>query len=93
MILNRPPLRSERLAVLARDLLSEAEHLYDMELLSGAAEAGPKMQQTLQIIRVNLRRAREIASDRPGTAAALANEVLRSLDELAAARGDVAEAG
>jgi hypothetical protein len=92
-ILNRPPLRSDRLAVLVRDLLSEAEHLYDMELLGGAAEAGPKMQQTLQIIRVNLRRAREIASDRPGTAAALANEVLRSLDELAAARGDVAEAG
>jgi hypothetical protein len=92
-MLNRQPLRSDRLSGFARDLLSEAEHLYDMELLSGAAEAGPKMQQTLQIIRVNLMRAREIVQDRPGTAASLATKVLRSLDELAAARRDIAEAG
>ncbi|MGW4464609.1 SCO2524 family protein [Micromonospora sp. NPDC004704] len=92
-MLNRPPLRSDRLADYALDLLSEAEHLYDMELLSGAAEGGPKMQQTLHLIRVNLRRAREIVQDRPGSAAALATEVLRSLDELDAARRDVSEAG
>jgi hypothetical protein len=92
-MLNRPPLRSERLADYALDLLGEAEHLYDMELLSGAAEGGPKMQQTLHLIRVNLRRAREIVQDRPGTATALATEVLRGLDELAAARRDVGEAG
>ncbi|MGW0432540.1 SCO2524 family protein [Micromonospora sp. NPDC003197] len=92
-ILSRPPLRSDRLAVFARDLLNEAEHLYDIELLSGAAEAGPKIQQTLHIVRVNLRRAREILQDRPATAAALATEVLRVLDEFAAARRDVAEAG
>lgn len=92
-MLNRPPLRSDRLADYALDLLSEAEHLYDMELLSGAAEGGPKMQQTLHLIRVNLRRAREIVQDRPGSAAALSTEVLRSLDELDAARRDVSEAG
>ncbi|RKR89650.1 hypothetical protein BDK92_4006 [Micromonospora pisi] len=92
-MLNRPPLRSDKLADYALDLLSEAEHLYDMELLSGAAEGGPKMQQTLHLIRVNLRRSREIVQDRPGTAAALATEVLRALDELAAARRDVSEAG
>jgi hypothetical protein len=92
-MLNRPPLRSDRLADYALDLLSEAEHLYDMELLSGAAEGGPKMQQTLHLIRVNLRRAREVVQDRPGTAAALATEVLRALDELAAARRDISEAG
>ncbi|GIG91096.1 SCO2524 family protein [Plantactinospora endophytica] len=92
-ILRRPPLRSDRLTLHALDLLNEAEHLYDMELLTGAAEAGPKMQQTLQVIRVNLRRAREIVHERPGTAAALTNAVLRSLDELNAARRDVAEAG
>ena len=51
------------------------------------------MQQTLQLVRVNLHRAREIVQDRPGTAAALATEVLRALDELAAARRDVSEAG
>ena len=92
-ILRRPPLRSDRLTAYALDLLNEAEHLYDMELLTGAAEAGPKMQQTLQIIRVSLRRARDIAHERPGTAAALSSAVLRSLDELNAARRDVAEAG
>ncbi|MFC6023727.1 SCO2524 family protein [Plantactinospora solaniradicis] len=92
-ILRRPPLRSERLTLHALDLLNEAEHLYDVELLSGTAEAGPRMQQTLQIVRVNLRRAREIVHERPGTAAALASSVLRSLDELNAARRDVSEAG
>lgn len=92
-MLRRAPLHSDRLADLARDLLSEAEHLYDQELLSGAAEAGPKMRQTLQVVRVNLRRAREILQDRPGTAVALSTEVLRTLDEFAAARRDLAEAG
>ncbi|MDG4790622.1 SCO2524 family protein [Micromonospora sp. WMMD1102] len=92
-VLRRPPLRSDRLTKHALDLLNEAEHLYDMELLAGAAAAGPKMQQTLQMVRVNLRRAREIVHERPGTAAALASAVLRQLDELAAARRDVAEAG
>ncbi|MGI5146889.1 SCO2524 family protein [Plantactinospora sp. CA-294935] len=92
-VLRRPPLRSDRLTMHALDLLNEAEHLYDVELLAGAAEAGPKMQQTLQVVRVNLRRAREIVHERPGTAAALTSSVLRRLDELNAARRDVAEAG
>ncbi|MDW5330041.1 SCO2524 family protein [Plantactinospora sp. KLBMP9567] len=92
-VLRRPPLRSDRLTMHALDLLNEAEHLYDVELLAGAAEAGPKMQQTLQMVRVNLRRAREIVHERPGTAAALTSSVLRRLDELNAARRDVAEAG
>ena len=37
--------------------------------------------------------AREILQDRPGTAATLASTVLIVLDELAAARRDVSEAG
>lgn len=92
-IIRRPPLRSDRLTAYAMDLLNEAEHLFDMELLSGTAEAGPKMQQTLQIVRVNLRRARDIVHERPGTAASLCGDVLRTLDELNAARRDVSEAG
>ncbi|WP_422772738.1 SCO2524 family protein [Plantactinospora sp. WMMC1484] len=92
-ILRRPPVPSERLTLHAQDLLNEAEHLYDMELLTGAAEGGPRMQQTLQVVRVNLRRARDIVHERPGTAAALTSAVLRQLDELSAARRDVAEAG
>lgn len=92
-MLGRPPLRSHLLASYARDLLAEAEHLFDMELLSGAAAGGPAIVQTLQVTRINLRRARELLKDRPGTAAAIAMEVLRTLDEFSAARRDVAEAG
>ncbi|GAB3160024.1 SCO2524 family protein [Micromonospora sonneratiae] len=92
-MLGRTPLRSDRLEVFARDLLNEAEHLYDIELLSGGTEAGPPIRQTLQIVQVYLRRAREILSERPATASSLANEVLRRLDELAAARRDVTGTG
>lgn len=92
-VLDRSPLRSARLGAYAYDLLNEAEHLYDRELLSGAAEGGPKIRQTLEIMRLRLRRAREVMQERPGTAAALAATVLLSLDELEAARRDVAEAG
>lgn len=92
-MLKRAPLRSQPLIEVAQELLAEAEHLYDVELLGGAAEAGPKMQQTLRIMQVHLTRAREVVLDRPGTAIALTQEVLRMLDELAAARRDVVEAG
>jgi hypothetical protein len=92
-MLNRAPLRSERLVGYAQDLLGEAEHLYDVELLSGTAEAGPRIQQTLHVVRVSLQRAREIVQTHPGTAVALATEVLRTLDEFNAARRDVTEAG
>ncbi|MDG4821792.1 SCO2524 family protein [Asanoa sp. WMMD1127] len=92
-MLNRPPLRSPRLGNYAFDLLTEAEHLYDMELLSGAGDAGPRMRETLKVAQIHLSRAREILPERPGTAAVLAAQVLISLDELAAARRDVTEAG
>ncbi|GIF78258.1 SCO2524 family protein [Asanoa siamensis] len=92
-MLNRPPLRSARLGNYAFDLLTEAEHLYDMELLSGAGDAGPRMRETLKVAQIHLSRAREILPERPGTAAVLAAQVLISLDELAAARRDVTEAG
>jgi hypothetical protein len=91
-MLKRAPLRSDALVETALELLAEAEHLYDAELLKGAAEAGPKMQQTLRIMQVQLTRAREIVQDRPGTATSVTHEVLRRLDELAAARRDVTEA-
>jgi hypothetical protein len=92
-MLSRAPLRSQRLADYAFDLLSEAEHLFDMELLAGSGEGGPVIRNTLMLARVHLQRAREIVSDRPGTAATLASTVLVALDELAAARRDVVEAG
>lgn len=91
-MLRQPPLRSERLVAYARDLLGEAEHLYDVELFSGAAEGGPKMQQVMRTIQSDLRRAREVLQSLPGVAASLALGVLRELDSLAVARRGVAEA-
>jgi hypothetical protein len=89
-VVSRTPLHNTRLTEVATDLLYEADHLFDRELLSGSGEGGPSMRAVLQGVRANLRRAREILNDRPGTAAVLANEVLRDLDRLAAARQDVA---
>nr|MDT0661257.1 SCO2524 family protein [Micromonospora sp. DSM 115978] len=91
-MLKRTPVRNDQLAELASALLAEAENLYDVELLNGAGEAGPKIQQQLRIMQVQLTRARELMDDRPGTAVALTQEVLRMLDEMAAARRDVVEA-
>ena len=88
-VVGSPPLRNERLAELAGDLLSEADHRFDQELLRGSTEAGPAMRSALQSARATLRRAREIMADHPGTAFVLVSEVLRDLDRLAAARSDL----
>ncbi|MGQ0777410.1 MAG: hypothetical protein ACT4NY_23865 [Pseudonocardiales bacterium] len=74
---------------MAIDLLNEADHLFDRELLNWSEKSGPSMERTLLAVRANLRRAREILHDRPGSATVLASEVLRDLDRLAAARQDV----
>lgn len=58
-----------------------------------SAEAGPAMGTALQAARTTLRRAREVLPDRPGSAMVLANDVLRELDRLAAARRSFQESG
>lgn len=83
------PLRSDQLATFSQDLLAEAEHLFDQELLAGSTEAGPAMREKIEAVRQRLRRVREIMTDRPGSAVALLLSVLRELDDLAAARQDV----
>jgi hypothetical protein len=88
--LDQPPTRNEELAQYAVDLLREAEQIYDRELLNGSAEGGPQLRNTLQLVESTLRRAREILSERPGTAASLATDILRELDRLEAARDDLA---
>jgi len=88
-VVDLAPLHSTRLIEVATGLLYEAEHLFDRELLSGSGEAG-SMRAVVQAVHANLRRAWEILNDRPGTAAVLANEVLRELERLAVARQDVA---
>ncbi|HKR49192.1 MAG TPA: SCO2524 family protein [Pseudonocardiaceae bacterium] len=87
---SRPPLPNARLTEFAENLLNEAEHLFDLELLSGSGDAGPSMSDALKKARANLRRAREVLHDRPGSATALVGEVLRELDGLAVARQNVA---
>jgi len=82
-VLDRPTQRTERLAAIAVELLSEAEHLFDRELMRGTA-SGSSLQDSVRTIRANLRRAREVLVDRPGTAAVLASNVLNLLDEIAA---------
>ncbi|MCW2914975.1 MAG: hypothetical protein JWN52_3043 [Actinomycetia bacterium] len=82
------PLRSARLTEHALDLVNEAEHLFDNELLNGSSEAGPAMRDNLQRVQASLVRARELLQVRPGTAAVLASEVLRELDGLNVARRD-----
>lgn len=83
------PLPSELLSGLAKDLLSEAEHRFDQELLRGSTEAGPAMRATLQEVQTNLSRANAILLDSPGSAMVRISEALLVLDRLAAARQDV----
>lgn len=88
-VLDQPPTRNEGLGAYAVDLLREAEQIYDRELLNGGLESGPQLRDTLRLVDVTLRRAREILSERPGTAASLAADTLRQLDRLEAARRNI----
>lgn len=88
---EQSPLRSPVLADMAGELLSEAEHLYDQELLIWAIDAGQPLQTNLRKIEVRLQRARSIIKQRPGSSAALTIEVLRDLELLSAARRDASE--
>jgi hypothetical protein len=85
-VIDEPPPRSSLLAELAADLLTEADHLYDRELLNGPTDGGEQLRAELSRIGVELHRARTVRSERPGVALAITGEVLRKLDRLAAAR-------
>ena len=84
------PTASDELTANARQLLAEAEHLYDRERLRGTNDTGEQMRESFQVVGAKLRRAREILQDRPGTASVLAQDVLRELDMVDAARQDTA---
>ncbi|HEY9390623.1 MAG TPA: SCO2524 family protein [Mycobacteriales bacterium] len=85
-MVNSPPPRSDRVYGLAADMLSEADHRFDQELLGGSPDAGPAMRRELRRVADMLRRAHEQLPDHPGTTLALVSEVLRELDLLEAAR-------
>jgi hypothetical protein len=88
-VLDQPPTRNDNLSRYAVDLLREAQQISDRDLLNGGLEAGPQLRDALRLANITLSRAREILAERPGTAAALAFEVLRQLDRLEAARRNV----
>jgi hypothetical protein len=90
-VISSPPVPSPRLASLAGDLLNEAEHLFDQELLGSSSQGGPSMRAQTDTLREKLLRSRRILRDRPGTAVVLAVQVLVTLDNLAAAREDATE--
>jgi len=87
-VISSEPLRSETATRLAEELLAEATHLYDQELLRGPVDPGPSTRDRLQLLAGQLNRARESVATHPGTASALANRILLDLHELAFARAD-----
>jgi hypothetical protein len=89
-VTNRPPTATDELIVIARQLLAEAEYLFDRERLRGTNDTGEQMRESFQVVGTKLRRARELLRDRPGTASVLAGDVLRELDTIDAARQDTA---
>jgi len=86
---NSHPLRSTTLAFFARDMLAEADHLFDKEQLRGTTEAADELKEALITVRHRLAWVRQIVDDRPGSAVASLVEILSTLDRLAAARSDV----
>ncbi|WP_053912507.1 SCO2524 family protein [Streptomyces sp. TP-A0875] len=88
---KQQPIRSAELAELARELLSEATHLFGKEQLEGATSPDGSRARTMRSIENRLDHARGLIDDRPATAFALALPVLRELDTLAQARGAAAQ--
>lgn len=86
------PARSRELEALAEQLLVEAEHVYDQELLRGSGAAGPSLAQEIQAVGTTIRHAKDIVDERPGTAFALGIRALIDLDRLVTAGRD-AETG
>ncbi len=74
----------------ALQLIAEAEHRFDLELLRGTDDTGVRLREGFQVVGAKLRRARELLNDWPGTAGVLASDVLRELDTIDAARQDTA---
>ncbi|GIF00403.1 hypothetical protein [Paractinoplanes rishiriensis] len=87
-LVTEGPLVDEELVGQARRLLAEAEHVFDMELMSGSRPGD--FSNSLAKVRMHLERGRALLGTRPGTTVALAGECLLLLDVLAAARQEMA---
>jgi len=85
-LISSPPQPSEELARSAAELLVEADHLFDQEMLYGSSESGRALQAEREQIKVQLQRAHSVRREQPGTAVSLTQAVLLRLDRLSAAR-------
>lgn len=88
VLIGSRPLYYEGLAYQALELLATAEHLFDQEVFNNPVDPGPAVAQRLQSLETRLKRARSVSGDVPAVAVSLAQDVLRELDQLAAARQD-----
>ncbi|MFE7272914.1 SCO2524 family protein [Streptomyces sp. NPDC057623] len=83
---RQPPIRHRELTELARALLSESAHLLGNEQMEPMPTDAGRHGMQLRNMEVKLRRARGLVEVQPGTAYALALDVLGQLDSLARAR-------
>jgi hypothetical protein len=83
---ERQPLPSPELSRLARELLSEANHLFGREQLEASTAVDGNRGRAMRSIENRLDRARALVRKRPATAFALVLPVLEELDTLAQAR-------
>ncbi|MEU2317270.1 SCO2524 family protein [Streptomyces althioticus] len=90
---EQEPIRSPDLADLARDLLSEATHLFGREQLEASTGDDGSRARAMRSMENRLDHARGLVDERPATAFALALPVLRELDTLAQARDAAAQEG
>lgn len=82
------PLRSAAMVVRAVELLNEAEHLLNQEMLNVSVEDTSANRIALDGVEQQLARARDVVNRQPGTAFTLASAALIELDRLAYARLD-----
>lgn len=85
---REPPLSPPAMISRAVELLNEAEHLLNQEMLEVSDQDVSQKLAALTRIEQQLGKARRMLNERPGTAFSLASEALRQLDELAYARHD-----
>ncbi len=76
-----PPRASQPLLDLAREYLIEAEHIFDQARLHGRQEEGEALAVALESVEAELERARQLLTEKPGTACVLAQNALQELEK------------
>ena len=85
-LVSAPPVADQGQIDQANAKIAEARHILDQERLTIPTAGGAQEQKLLREVEQLLNRADGLVSERPATAAALADKALRDLDELAFAR-------